>query len=123
CVELIGETYYHSLAFLFSRPEFAEQVALHKRTIEQEFGVRPTTFRNTELIYNNELAHEVERLGFDAVIAEGTERSLQWRSPNFVYQPAPCRKTKLLLKNYRLSDDLAFRFSDRNWAGWPLTAD
>ncbi len=123
CVELITETYYHSLAFLFSKKEFLEQVRFHRRTLHDLFGVSPSTFRNTELIYNDDLASFIEDLGFNAIIAEGTERSLDWRSPNFVYQPAPCKKIKLLLKNYRLSDDLAFRFSNRQWEGWPLTAD
>jgi alpha-amylase len=121
-VELLNETYYHSLSFLGDKREFAEQVGLHRRKMKKLFGVSPTTFRNTELIYNNELAKTVEEMGFKAVLAEGADHVLGWRSPNFVYQPQGCSKIKLLLKNYRLSDDIAFRFSQKSWEGWPLTA-
>lgn len=121
-VEFLGETYFHSLSFLGDKMEFAEQVALHKRKIRKLFGVSPTTFRNTELIYNNELAKTVEEMGYKAVLAEGADHVLGWRSPNFVYRPEGCSKIKLLLKNYRLSDDIAFRFSQKSWEGWPLTA-
>lgn len=121
CVELLGETDYHSLAFLFSPAEFKEQVALHQKHVESFFGVVPRTFRNTELIYNNALAEQVETMGFQAVITEGADRVLKERSPNFVYTP-PGRKIRLLLKNYRLSDDLAFRFSSPTWEEYPLTA-
>ncbi|MCP4677944.1 MAG: polysaccharide deacetylase family protein [Deltaproteobacteria bacterium] len=123
CVELLSETYNHSLACLFSREEFARQVAMHRELIEREFGLVPTTFRNTELIYNNEVARLAEELGYSAIIAEGADRVIDWRSPNFVYQPQPCNKIKLLLKNYRLSDDIAFRFSNHEWSDHPLTAD
>jgi alpha-amylase len=122
-VEFISETYYHSLAFLFSREEFRRQVKLHRRAMEQYFGQDPVTFRNTELIYNDELAAEVEKMGYRAVLTEGTDRDLAWRSPNFVYQPAGCYRLKVLLKNYRLSDDIAFRFSNRHWPGYPLRAE
>jgi len=123
CVEFINETYYHSLAFLFSRKEFRKQVVKHRRAVEELFGATPTTFRNTELIYNDELALLVEEMGYGTILAEGADRLLGWRTPNFVYQPAPCYKTKLLLKNYRLSDDIAFRFSNRGWEEWPLTVE
>lgn len=123
CVEFIGETHYHSLAFLFSREEFRRQVKMHSRVLEEFFGSRPVTFRNTELIYNNDLALEIERMGYKAVLAEGADQVLGWRSPNFVYQPAGCSKLKALLKNYRLSDDVAFRFSDRGWSEWPVTVE
>lgn len=122
CVEMIGETYYHSLSFLFSRGEFRDQVNLHREKIKRVFGTEPTTFRNTELIYSNELAQEVEALGFKAILTEGADKILGWRSPNFVYMPKPCEKLHLLLKNYHLSDDLAFRFGDPTWAEQPLTA-
>ncbi|HSU72924.1 MAG TPA: glycoside hydrolase family 57 protein [Candidatus Binatia bacterium] len=121
-IEFLSETYFHSLSFLGDKMEFAEQVALHKRKIRKLFGVTPTTFRNTELIYNNELAKTAEEMGYKAVLAEGADHVLGWRSPNFVYQPQGCSKIKLLLKNYRLSDDIAFRFSQKSWEGWPLTA-
>jgi len=124
CVEFLAETYYHSLSFLYSRDEFIEQVNKHSETIEYLFGQRPRVFRNTELIYNNDLAALVESMGkFDAIISEGANHILGLRSPNFVYRPKHCEKLKLLLKNYSLSDDIAFRFSNRNWPEWPLTAD
>ena len=123
CVELLSETYNHSLAFLYSPEEFREQVALHDERIEALFGVTPRVFRNTELIYNNDLAGAVEAMGYKAVLAEGADHVLGWRSPNFVYRPAGCDRLKLLLKNYRLSDDIAFRFSNHQWPEFPLTAD
>lgn len=123
CVEFIGETHYHSLAFLFSREEFRRQVKMHSRILEEFFGSKPVTFRNTELIYNNDLALEIEKMGYKAILAEGADQVLGWRSPNFVYQPAGCSKLKALLKNYRLSDDVAFRFSDRGWSEWPVTVE
>ncbi|MDI6777263.1 MAG: glycoside hydrolase family 57 protein [Syntrophales bacterium] len=123
CVEFLGETSYHSLAFLFSRREFREQVALHKKRIQSLFGQTPVTFRYTELIYNNELAKIIEKMGYKVILAEGADKILGWRSPNFVYQPAGCMKMKLLLRNYPLSDDISFRFSNRQWAEYPLQAD
>lgn len=123
CVEFLAETYYHSLSFLYSRDEFLEQVSKHTETIEYLFGQKPRVFRNTELIYNNDLAALIESTGkFDAIASEGADHILGFRSPNFVYRPKGCGKLKLLLKNYALSDDIAFRFSDRNWSQWPLTA-
>jgi alpha-amylase len=124
CVEFLAETYYHSLSFLYSRNEFVEQINKHIEAINYFFGQRPRIFRNTELIYNNDLAGLIESMGcFDAIITEGADHILGYRSPNFVYQPKDCNHLKLLLKNYSLSDDIAFRFSNRNWAQWPLTAD
>jgi len=124
CVEFLGETYYHSLSFLYSRNEFVEQVDKHTQTIQKLFGQTPKVFRNTELIYNNDLAQLIESMGrFDAVITEGADHILGYRSPNFVYSPKGCDRLRLLLKNYALSDDIAFRFSNREWAQWPLTAD
>jgi len=124
CVEFLGETYYHSLSFLYSRDEFIEQVTKHSEIIEYLFGQKPRVFRNTELIYNNELAALIESIGsFDAILTEGADHILGYRSPNFVYQPKGCSNLKLLLKNYSLSDDIAFRFSNRGWSEWPLTAD
>jgi alpha-amylase len=117
CVEFLAETYYHSLSFLYSREEFIEQIRMDKQTIHRLFGQTPRVFRNTELIYNNDLAAVIEQLGgFDAILAEGADHILGYRSPNFVYRPPHSTKLKLLLKNYRLSDDIAFRFSDRNWS-------
>jgi len=123
CVEFLAETYYHSLSFLYSRQEFVEQVKKHVNAIEDLFGQTPRVFRNTELIYNNDLAQLIEGMGcFDAIITEGADHILGMRSPNFVYRPQGCEHLKLLLKNYSLSDDIAFRFSNRHWVEWPLTA-
>ena len=119
-VELLGETYYHSLSFLYSMEEFAEQVDMHRRTIEKVFGVRPQVFRNTELIYRNDLAKAAEDMGFQGILAEGADHVLGWRSPDFLYRPRGTKKIGLLLKNYKLSDDIAFRFSSRSWEEWPL---
>ncbi|MFH0921626.1 MAG: glycoside hydrolase family 57 protein [Fibrobacterota bacterium] len=123
CVEFINETYYHSLSFLFSKEEFKQQVLLHKNKIKSLFGQATRTFRNTELIYNNDVAKTVESLGFKTILAEGADHVLGWRSPNFLYQPQRCYKLNLLLKNYKLSDDIAFRFSNRGWDCWPLSAN
>lgn len=123
CVEFLAETYYHSLSFLYSRDEFIEQINKHCETIERLFGQKPKVFRNTELIYNNELASVIESLdNFDTILSEGADHILGYRSPNYVYRPHGCKRLKLLLKNYALSDDIAFRFSNRGWKEWPLTA-
>ncbi|MFH1063735.1 MAG: glycoside hydrolase family 57 protein [Candidatus Woesearchaeota archaeon] len=122
-VEILSETYYHSLAYLFSKEEFKEQVLLHKAKVKELFGVEPKVFRNTELIYNNEIAKFVEDMGFKGIISEGWDPVLGWKSPNFLYRPKTTSRIKLLMKNYRLSDDIAFRFSNRGWAEWPLTTD
>jgi alpha-amylase len=123
-VEFLAETYYHSLSFLYSPEEFIEQVEAHRQLMSDLFGQKPRVFRNTELIYSNALAQTVERIGgFDAILAEGADHILGYRSPNYVYRPPNNSKLKLLLKNYRLSDDIAFRFSNRHWSEWPLGAD
>ncbi len=122
-VEVIQETYYHSLAYLFSEKEFIEQVKMHRKLVRELFGVSPTVFRNTELIYKNELAELISRLGYKGILLEGADHILTWRSPNFLYMPPGNVPVKLLLKNYRLSDDIAFRFSNRDWKEFPLTAD
>ncbi len=122
-VELLSETYHHSLAYLFSKEEFREQVQLHQQKIKEVFGVEPRVFRNTELIYNNEIANFVEGMGFKGILAEGWDPVLGWRSSNFVYRPKTTKNIRLLLKNYRLSDDIAFRFSNKGWEGWPLTVE
>ena len=121
-VEVLEETYYHSLSFLYSPDEFRRQVKMHRDKIQELFGVTPTVFRNTELIYNNALAVEVEKMGYKGIIAEGADHVLGWRSPNFLYRPQGTENIKLLLKNYRLSDDIAFRFSSKDWKDFPLTA-
>ncbi|MFA5831089.1 MAG: glycoside hydrolase family 57 protein [Candidatus Paceibacterota bacterium] len=121
-VEILSETFYHSLSFLYSKDEFRSQVKLHADKVKKLFGVTPTAFRNTELIYNNELANVVEGMGYKAILAEGADHILGWRSPNFLYRPKGAKKIKLLLKNYKLSDDVAFRFSSKEWSEHPLTA-
>ncbi len=121
--EVLGETYYHSLAFFYSPGEFERQVAKHRDVVRRLFGVWPRVFRNTELSYRNDLAHWADREGYLGVIAEGWDPVLGWRSPNYVYTPKGAKNTRLLLKNYRLSDDIAFRFSSRDWSEWPLTSE
>ncbi len=120
CVEFLSETYYHSLSFLFSKQEFKEQVKMHKNKIKELFGITPKAFRNTELVFNNDLAYEVEKMGYPVILAEGADKIIGWRSPNFVYK-TPNANIKLLLKNYKLSDDIAFRFSNKSWKEHPLT--
>lgn len=122
-VEFLGETSHHSLAFQFSLREFRDQVSSHRQRIGALFGQRPRIFRNTELIYSNAVAREIERLGYRAILAEGVDRILGERSAGLVYRPRGCNTLRLLLKNHRLSDDVAFRFSDRAWAGYPLTSE
>ncbi len=122
-VEIVAETYHHSLAFFYSQVEFEEQVRLHREKIQQLFGQTPKVFRNTELSYNNDLAYWADQAGYKGILAEGWDPILAWRSPNFVYRPSYTDNIRLLMKNYKLSDDIAFRFGDRNWAEWPLTAD
>ncbi len=166
CCEFVGETYYHSLSFLYSRHEFTEQVNAHTKKIQELFGQTPRVFRNTELIYNNDLAHFLNEMTEEGLeggpalragrddgsvtpaadtrparragppvkrwlggICEGVDHILGYRSPNYVYRPpttgaGPTGKPfGMLLKNYRLSDDIAFRFSNRGWAEWPLSAE
>lgn len=123
CVEILDETYCHSLSFLFCRDEFKAQVLRHRERVQQLFGQSPRVFRNTELIYNNEVARMAEEMGYDAILAEGADHVLGWRSPNYLYLPTGCEKIKLMLKNYALSDDIAFRFSNRDWPEWPLTSE
>lgn len=120
--EVLNETYYHSLSFIYSPNEFKNQISLHQQKIQDIFRVRPTVFRNTELIYNNDLAKTIEELGYKGILIEGADKVLDWRSPNFVHR-AKGTNLKLLLKNYKLSDDIAFRFSQRDWKEYPLTSN
>lgn len=122
-VEIVGETYHHSLAFFYSQSEFEAQVQMHREKVQALFGQTPQVFRNTELAYNNDLAYWADRAGYKGILAEGWDPVLAWRSPNYVYQPTYTDNIKLLMKNYKLSDDIAFRFGDHDWAEWPLTAD
>ena len=123
CVEFLAETYSHSLSSLYSVEEFKQEVKLHSQMLKEEFGVKPTAFRNTELIYSDDIAKAVEDMGFKTMLAEGARHILGWKSPNFVYTDAADNKLRLLLRNYKLSDDIAFRFSNEGWPEWPLTAD
>lgn len=122
-VEIVAETYHHSLAFFYSRAEFEMQVDMHKRKVQELFGQTPQVFRNTELCYNNDVAYWADKAGYKGILAEGWDPILEWRSPNFVYRPTYTDNIRLLMKNYKLSDDIAFRFGDQNWSEWPLTAD
>jgi len=119
-VEFLSETYYHSLSFLHSKEEFQSQIKMHADKIQQLFGVKPTVFRNTELIYNDEIGTMVRDFGLNGVITDGVKQILHGRSPNYLYQH-PDNETKILLRNYRLSDDIAFRFTRKDWHEWPLT--
>ena len=122
-VDLIEETYFHSLSGLYDNlDEFEEQVKMHRQMIKRIFNYEPRVFRNTEAIYDNRIAKKVEDMGYKGIITEGTEKVLHWRSPNYVYMPVNAN-IKVLLRNYSLSDDVGFRFSSRNWPGFPLTAD
>lgn len=123
CVEFISETYSHSLSALKSESEFKKQVELHRQKIQEHFSQTPKVFRNTELIYSDGIGAMVADMGFRAMLSEGAKHILGWKSPNFVYTNAINPKLKLLLKNFTLSDDIAFRFSNRAWKEWPLTTE
>ena len=122
-VEFLSETYAHSLSSLKEQSEFEKQVNTHRELIRKYFGQEPTVFRNTELIYSDEIGAMVAKMGFKAMLTEGAKHILGWKSPNFLYCNAINPKLKLLLKNFKLSDDIAFRFSDRSWPEYPLTAE
>ena len=122
-VEFLCETYYHSLSSLKAPSEFQHQVLKHKAAVEKYLGVTPVTFRNTELIYSDDIARQVYDLGFKTMLTEGARHIMGWQSPNYVYTAASQPKLKLLLRNYGMSDDIAFRFSDKGWSEWPLTAE
>ncbi len=122
CVEFLGETWSHSLASLASKSEFVSQCEQHSLNIERLFGRKPEVFRNTELIYNDNIGEIVAGMGYKGMLTEGAKHILGWKSPNYIYSNARNPKLKLLLKNFTLSDDIAFRFSDTRWAEWPLTA-
>ena len=122
CVEFLCETSQHGLPSIGAPEEFRAQVELQRETVTDLFGA-PTTFRNTELIMDNAICAEVEALGFDCMLGEGADRLLGWRSPQVPYRPKGCERLKLLLRSYSLSDDIAFRFSNPEWNGFPLFAD
>ena len=122
-VDMIEETYYHSLSSLYDElGEFEDQVKMHRNMIKRIFNYKPRIFRNTEAIYDNRIAKKVSDMGYKGIITEGTDKILGWRSPNYLYKPV-ISDLKVLLRNYDLSDDVGFRFSSRMWKGWPLTAD
>jgi len=121
-VEILSETYYHSLAFFYSLEEFERQVDMHRRKIKKLFGQNPIVFRNTELSYNNDLAKWAEQKSYEGILTEGWRQILKDKSPNFLYQPKGTNKIKVFLRNSRFSNDIAFRFSNKEWPGWPLTS-
>lgn len=123
CVEFLAETYSHSLSSLQSAEEFKTDVQEHVLLMKREFGQKPTSFRNTELIYSDSIGAQVAEMGFKTMLAEGAKHVLGWKSPNYVYANADNQKLRLLLRNYKLSDDIAFRFSNSGWAEYPLTAE
>lgn len=122
-VEFLAETYSHSLACQVDENEFKLQVKRHSDLMKELFGVKPVSFRNTELVYSDEIGEMVAKMGYTTMLTEGARHILGWKSPDYVYTNSINPKLKLLLKNFRLSDDIAFRFSDRSWDQWPLTAD
>lgn len=124
CVEFLSQTYYHSLSSLYpDRDEFIEQLEAHQQVVRSLLHYTPSVFENTELLYNNAIARTIEKLGYKGIFTEGVERILHGKSPNYLYTPKDCKKTKILLRNYKLTDDVGFRFSARWWNEWPLTAD
>lgn len=123
CVEFLCETYNHSLSSIGSPAAFKHQVEKHKAAIEKYFGAKPTAFRNTELIYSNSIGAMVHGMGFNTMLTEGARHIMGWKSPNYIYRDENCEELNLLMRNYTLSDDIAFRFEDRGWSEWPLTAD
>ena len=122
-VEFLAETYSHSLACLVDEAEFKRQVKRHSEVMKDLFGMKPVTFRNTELVYSDEIGEMVANMGYTTMLTEGARHILGWKSPNYLYTNSINPKLRLLLKNFRLSDDIAFRFSDQNWDQWPLTAE
>ena len=122
-VELLAETYAHTLVSLKNKEEFKLQVTKHFDKIEALFGQRPTTFSNTEMIYDDVIGETVAEMGFKVMLTEGAKHILGWKSPNYLYCNAINPRLKVLLRNFRMSDDIAFRFSEQKWTEWPLTAD
>lgn len=122
-VEFLAETYSHSLVALKNKELFQEQVEKHRDAIERYFGQRPTVFRNTEMVYSDEIGAVAADLGFRAVLTEGAKHILGWKSPNFLYCNAINPRLKVLMRNFKLSDDIAFRFSNQGWNEYPLTPE
>lgn len=122
-VELLDETYSHSLSALRPEDVFEYQVNRHRKKVKELFGLQPKIFRNTELIYSDEIGEKVAKLGYEGMLTEGARHIMGWKSPNYLYCNAINPKLKLLLKNFKLSDDIAFRFSNSAWDEYPLTAE
>jgi len=122
-VEFLAETYSHSLSSLISPDEFRSQVKRHSNLMKKLFGKVPTAFRNTELIYSDEIGHLAYKMGYKTMLAEGAKQILGWKSPNYIYSNAINSEMKLLLRNFSLSDDIAFRFSDQSSQEWPITSE
>jgi alpha-amylase len=122
-VEFLSETYSHSLVALKSKDEFRNQVQKHSDKIERLFGQKPKVFRNTELVYDDGIGEMVSQMGYKGMLAEGAKHILGWKSPNFLYYNVAKPELKLMLRNFKLSDDIAFRFSNNAWNEWPLTAE
>lgn len=122
-VEFVAETYSHSLASLFDPEEFVQQVQQHSNMMYELFGMRPTTFRNTEMIYSDEIGQMIYDLGFTTILTEGAKQVLGWKSPNFLYGHPMIPQLKILVRNMRLSNDIGYRFSDWSWNEFPLTAE
>ena len=124
CVEFLNQTYYHSISSLYpEKDEFIEQVKMHRQTVKDLLGYAPQVFENTELLYNNAIAKIIETLGYRGIFTEGVEKILGEKSPNYIYTPKGCKNIRVLMRNYKLTDDIGFRFSSRWWSEWPLTAD
>jgi alpha-amylase len=124
CVEFLNQTYYHSISSLYpEKDEFMEQAKMHRQIVKSLLGCTPSVFENTELLYNNTIAGIAESLGYKGIFTEGVEKILRGKSPNYLYTPKGSRKIRVLLRNYKLTDDIGFRFSARWWSEWPLTAD
>lgn len=121
CVEFLGETYAHSLAVLKDEGEFERQVTEHSALMEKHFGQKPKAFRLTELVYSDEIGAKIAKMGFSTMLTEGAKHVMGWKSPNYVYTNSINSRLKILLRNFRLSDDISFRFSDRSWGEWPVT--
>jgi alpha-amylase len=123
CVEFLSETYSHSLSSLKDKTIFEEQVKLHDLLIFELFGMKPRVFRNTEMIYSDEIGAQIAEMGYKAILTEGAKQVLGWKSPNYVYVNAINPRLKVLMRNFKLSDDIAFRFSNTNWSEFPLTSE
>jgi alpha-amylase len=123
CIEFLSETWCHSLASLKDKPTFEKQVILHENRISDLFGQKPQVFRNTEMIYSDDIGVQIYNMGYKGMLTEGAKHVLGWKSPNFLYVNAVNPRLKILMRNFQLSDDIAFRFSNSNWSEYPLTAE